>query len=197
MPPDDFNRKHNQHGYNQHYSAGKSIDNELKELDKKIDKFEGNDKKDSGKNIEKEINKVEKNINEMEKDPTLKTKKYSDKSQIMAYSLSVIFGGFAAGRFYVGYYELAIVKLILSIIFFCGFCTCICCLCRWWAITTEVDREFKPYHYWCCFGWILISIAYITWWLADGIMFARNEIEDPSNGLPLKPWKCIWGYDCM
>ena len=123
-------------------------------------------------------------------------KKYSDKSQITAYLLSIVFGGFAAGRFYVGYYELGLLKLLCGFIAICGLCTCLCSMCNWWTMST-VQREYRAWHYWCCCFWILIFIIYVCWWIIDGVMFARNEIPDPETGSPLHPWYCIFGYDCV
>ena len=50
------------------------------------------------------------------------TEKYSDKEQLVAFLLSLFFGQLAVGRFYVGDYKLAIIKLLLpcmSCILFC------------------------------------------------------------------------------
>ena len=166
-------------------------------LDKQIDELDNGESKNSENNIKHKIDILERNINKMqEKDKNLPTQKYSDKSQITAYLLSVVFGGFGAGRFYVGYYELGILKLVCGFIAICGLCTCLCSMCNWWT-TSTVHSEYKPWHYWSCCFWILIFIIYVSWWIIDGVMFARNEIPDPENGLPLHPWYCIFGYDCF
>ena len=199
------NRKHkHMHRDNQHYSGGNDIQNQLDALDKQIDELDNGKNKNSADKLQHKIDKLERKINEMtEEDHSLgkeekrvKTQKFSNKSQITAYFLSVVFGGLAAGRFYVGYYELGVLKLICAIIALCGLCTCLCSMCNWWTAST-VPRQYRPCHYWCCCCWILILIIFIAWWIADGIMFARNEIPDPDNGLPLHPWRCVFGYDCL
>ena len=191
------------HRDSQYYSGGNNIQNQLDALDKQIDELNNGKSKNSADKLQHKIDKLEKQINEQteenhslgKEEHSLKTQRYSDKSQLTAYLLSVVFGGFAAGRFYVGYYELGVLKLICAFITFCGLCTCLCSMCNWWTVST-VQREYRLFHYWCCCGWILISIIYITWWIIDGIMFARNEILTLTMDF-FYIHGDVFGYDCL
>eukprot|EP01084_Bolivina_argentea_P317248 550037_1 len=52
---------------------------------------------------------------------------YKQKSQMTAFLLSLILGGFGAGRFYVGDYSLGVAKLLVFIMWCCAPCISMCC----------------------------------------------------------------------
>lgn len=101
--------------------------------------------------------------------------KYSDKDQQTALLLSIFLGGFAAGRFYIGDYIWAGLKLTIAICFL----------------------VYSPIMVWLTSGdgkkiwvfpvlWLFICVVLMIWIIYDIVEFALNDITD-GNGLTLQP----------
>ena len=103
--------------------------------------------------------------------------KYSDKKQLVALLLCLFVGGFGGGRFYIGDYGVATVKLMLTLSLFIVPCFLlyIGCCCQNGAVLA------MPV---VCYG--CIGCAIFIFQLTDIILFAINDIPD-GNGLTLKP----------
>ena len=123
--------------------------------------------------------------NEGDKD---KTRKYSEKEQYIALLLSLFFGGIGAGRFYVGHYVIASLKLALFMLTM--FTICICWVLPICACQGMISDRASFVHisttetYCCCVN--LLCVVWLAWCITDTVMFMTNDLRD-EHGLVLKP----------
>lgn len=101
--------------------------------------------------------------------------RYSKKSQLTAFLLSLFLGIFAIGRFYAGSYVSASCKLLLNLIVTAFKCVPACL-----GLEQFLHKKFRM---------VVVILFYIliAWFVADLVFFANNIITD-QNGLRLQPW---------
>eukprot|EP01084_Bolivina_argentea_P052459 96375_1 len=123
---------------------------------------------------------------------------YSEKEQLTAFLLSFFLGGVGAGRFYVGDYAVASIKLCLPLII-CVVVCIVACVTGCLGVSETLDSGgsgddgvtglFEKLSGGAGIGAAISSCgccAWQIWWLVDWILFAMNEIPD-SQGKTLYP----------
>mmetsp|Transcript_75535 Transcript_75535/g.120135 ORF Transcript_75535/g.120135 Transcript_75535/m.120135 type:complete len:245 (+) Transcript_75535:17-751(+) len=103
---------------------------------------------------------------------------YKQKYQMNAFLLSLFLGGFGAGRYYVGDYVLATVKLLL--IFVGCYIACITMMSGYGTDNSSL----------LVCGYCVLFCSACTlgvWVIVDIVLFACNDIPD-GNGVALAPW---------
>eukprot|EP01084_Bolivina_argentea_P033948 62786_1 len=134
--------------------------------------------------------------------------KLSDKSQLTAFGLSLMFGVLGAGRFYVGDIGLATVKLLIFLVVYCASC-CGATLGGGFAYiktlmpssTTSSGGSVESGAAMAADAGLNVCAALTAclaccsfpamsiWYIVDVVLFAFNYIPD-ANGLPLN-WKTV------
>ena len=121
-------------------------------------------------------------------------KTYSDKKQLIAFLLSLIF--FGAGRIYVEHYIIGSIQMFLLqlLLFLIWSVTVISCFYRnaFGDRVRNRNSQNTPTGY--LRQWMLLSIFWVPlflvvfiWWIHDIASFSMNDIAD-ANGLKLQPW---------
>ena len=100
---------------------------------------------------------------------------YEQKKQLTAFLLSLFLGLVSAGRWYVGTYALAGIKLAISVLSAC-FKSC--------AIEKDSNGEYNIKNGCAFIVWLPFALSACAWWLADVIMFGMNDIND-ENGIEI------------
>ena len=99
------------------------------------------------------------------------------KSRLTALLLSIFLINFGAANFYIERYELAVPQIILGLLL---------CFFEFGSCATSSKREDLPNKIcvFCCATNSLLSVLFLSWWLADLIIFATNSRND-GDGCPL------------
>lgn len=112
------------------------------------------------------------------------------RSQLTAFLLSLFLSWTGAANFYINQLALAIPQLILGILA----CVLGCVLRIIQSFCCSKDEEKNIFQILCtcvlCLPVFFIPLIQIAWWIADLVIFVRNERPD-SRGCPLQPnlWK--------
>lgn len=98
-------------------------------------------------------------------------------SRTTALLLSIFLINFGAANFYIERYELAVPQIffgLLLCIFQFGSC----------AVAAARKKDVNPLCIFCCSVNSILSLLFLSWWIADLIIFATNNRDD-GNGCPL------------
>ena len=96
------------------------------------------------------------------------------RSRTVAILLSIFLINFGAANFYIERYELAIPQIILGLalcLFQFGSC----------AVAGTRDGETTPACIICCSINSVLSLLFLSWWIADLIIFATGMRQDGNN----------------
>jgi len=195
---DDYNdddMEQNDYGYNEDVANDQYIQqNKRKKQRKRFSaKFlNGGDDGDDGDVADDADDGEQEDDDEETEDSSDSNGAYSEKEQLTAFLLSFFLGGVGAGRFYVGDYAIASLKLCLPLIALCVACV-VGCFLNEGADDGSSDNSPSGFlqrltgsagvgaaiaSCGCC--------AWQIWWLVDWILFAMNEIPD-AEGKTLYP----------
>mmetsp|Transcript_62473 Transcript_62473/g.99311 ORF Transcript_62473/g.99311 Transcript_62473/m.99311 type:complete len:191 (+) Transcript_62473:105-677(+) len=118
---------------------------------------------------------------------------YERKQQLVAFLLSFFVGLFAAGRFYIGQYLTAGLKIGLNIGLGCFGMCCISCVTGVSAFSSGRSNRTPDTccgkfmaGVGCCYVF-LVTLGIFAWLIADWVLFGLNKIPD-GNGVDLQPW---------
>ena len=113
------------------------------------------------------------------------------RSQLTAFLLAFFLSWTGAANFYINQIPLAVPQLIIGILGCCSCCSC--CVGRIFQSWKDKDNDkdnVKCVQAVCmavlCLPVILIPLIQLAWWIADLVIFARNERPD-SRGCFLQP----------
>lgn len=97
-----------------------------------------------------------------------------NRSRVVALLLSIFLINFGAANFYIERYDLAIVQIILGLalcVFQFGSC----------AVAGTRDGDITPPCIICCSINSVLSLLFLSWWIADIIIFATNRRNDGTR----------------
>lgn len=106
--------------------------------------------------------------------PDKGTCRFGRRRRLVALLLSIFLINFGAANFYVERYEFAIPQIILGLalcLFQFGSC----------AVAGTRDGETTPPCIICCSINTALSLLFLSWWVADLVIFATNQRMDGSS----------------
>ena len=99
------------------------------------------------------------------------------RKQNTALLLSIFLINFGAANFYIERYDLAVPQIILGLMLcFFQFGSC--------AVAAKRDDDTSKLCIFCCSVNTVFSLFFLSWWIADLIIFANNARDD-GDGCPL------------
>ena len=99
------------------------------------------------------------------------------RKQSTALLLSIFLINFGAANFYIERFDLAVPQIILGLMLcFFQFGSC--------AVAAKRDDDTSKLCIFCCSANTLFSLFFLSWWIADLVIFATNARDD-GDGCPL------------